>query len=181
MLASNLPLALAEMLVAVWLQRIEIHGDRDHAYINSFTARDDHGWLLQSTGTAACSFWRIIPILRPVPLHCVMRRSCDKNVIVPLHGDMAGQKTTKPEASLPGIFPAVGCNSLQRQNACPIDLYLYVSWQAWFSKHGGDIVAKNDRKQLFETGSQASTTVAQVELVCQLVYYEYPPSSLPQR
>ena len=43
MLASNLPLALAEMLVAVWLERIEIHGDRDHAYINSFTARDDHG------------------------------------------------------------------------------------------------------------------------------------------
>ena len=38
MLASNLPLALAEMLVAVQLERIEIHGDRDHAYINSFTA-----------------------------------------------------------------------------------------------------------------------------------------------
>ena len=70
MLASNLPLALAEMLMAVWLERIEIHGDRDHAYINSFTARDDHGWLLQSTGTAACSFWHIIPSQSPYPASC---------------------------------------------------------------------------------------------------------------
>ena len=67
MLASNLPLALAEMLVAVWLERIEIHGDRDHAYINSFTAKDDQGWLLQSTGTAACSFWRIIAYFAAIP------------------------------------------------------------------------------------------------------------------
>ena len=36
-----------------------------------------------------------------------MRESCDKNVIMPLRGEMAGWEKAKPEASRAGIFPAV--------------------------------------------------------------------------
>jgi len=35
MLASSMPLAEMLAAVLVWLQRIQIHGDRDHAYIRS--------------------------------------------------------------------------------------------------------------------------------------------------
>ena len=34
-----------------------------------------------------------------------MRESCDKNVIMPLRGEMAGWEKAKPEASRAGIFP----------------------------------------------------------------------------
>ena len=44
----------------------------------------------------------------------IMRESCDKNVIMPLRGEMAGWEKAKPEASRAGIFPAVGCRSCQR-------------------------------------------------------------------
>ena len=37
-----------------------------------------------------------------------MRESCDKNVIMPLRGEMAGWEKAKLEASQAGNFPAVG-------------------------------------------------------------------------
>ena len=40
-------------------------------------------------------------LIPPLP---IMRESCDKNVIMPIHGEMAGWKKTKPEASPAGIF-----------------------------------------------------------------------------
>jgi len=62
-------------------------------------------------------------------LHCPSCVNHDKNVIMPLRGEMAGWKKAKPEASQAGIFPYVGCRSCQRWDTCPIDLYLYASWQ----------------------------------------------------
>ena len=44
----------------------------------------------------------------------IMHESCDKNVIMPIRGEMAVWEKTKPEASRAGIFPAVGCRSCQR-------------------------------------------------------------------
>ena len=38
-------------------------------------------------------------------LHCPSCKSCDKNVIMPLRGEMAGWKKAKPEASWAGTFP----------------------------------------------------------------------------
>ena len=63
-------------------------------------------------------------------LYCpFMHESCDKNVIKPLREEMAGWKKPKPEASPAGIFPPVGCRRCQRWDTCPVDLYLYSSWQ----------------------------------------------------
>ena len=53
----------------------------------------------------------LIACLAPLP---IMRESCDKNVIMPLRGEMAGWEKAKPEASRAGTFPAVGCRSCQR-------------------------------------------------------------------
>ena len=53
----------------------------------------------------------LVNILAPLPS---MRESCDKNVIMPLRGEMAGWEKAKPEASRAGIFPAVGRRSCQR-------------------------------------------------------------------
>ena len=61
-------------------------------------------------------------------LHCpFMHKSCDKNVLMSLCGEMAGWKKTKPEASPARIFPPVRYRPCQRWDTCPVDLHLY--WQ----------------------------------------------------
>ena len=109
---------LQRLLVCTTTRRLYPSYIRDHNQQSCMPANEGLAFIsLASCGSklATSSASRSTNSLLIPWLHCPFtRKSCDKNVIMPLRGEMAGWEKTKPEASPAGIFPPVGCRSCQR-------------------------------------------------------------------
>jgi len=68
---------------------------------------------------------------------CAKRESCDKNVIMPLRGEMAGWKKAKPEASRAGVRVKWGPPNL----GTPVPIFLVIARNMgpWGLQNSGDM------------------------------------------